>query len=300
MMNKYFMKILPTLLAILIFSVSAYSQGESGVTFANGITVAHMTDYGNTKSREFYGSGISTSDDKLIHHQAFINETKKTYTGYDLEIIPQEDLTKFKILIKPLSIKSDGQILEGRKFTFIPLPEYAGDILIDDGDIITIDIFENPQTKEKITDFVIVTRSKNVGPRFASKHIPNDFTLDDVNLRIDKYEIKINDKSFYKSGGGGSGGNIAVYLPGKGRFIMSPFQREGYAFQKIGVITNNELAFSYGGENYKIISQSPILGLGGKWHCWILFEPDYVPKKEDGSGSGVIVQSGTIDGMFRN
>ncbi len=80
---------------------------------------------------------------------------------------------------------------------------------------------------------------------------------------------------------------------------MSPFQREGYAFQKIGTITNNKVTFSYAGDNYEIISQSPILGNGGKWHCWILFEPNYVPKKSRFSlGSGVFIQSGDIAGMF--
>lgn len=300
---KNLMKILLTQLAIVVFTAFAYGQVESSVGFANGITVAHTTDYGNTLSGKFYASGTSSIQNGLVSHQAFINETNKTYTGYDLEVIPQEDLTKFKILIKPLSITSDSWMFKGQKFTFIPLPKYPDEIMIDDGDIITLDIFENPKTKEKITDFVLVTRSKSTGPRFASKHIPEDFTLDDVELQINKYEIKIDDKSVYKSGGGGgSGGNIAIYLPGKGRFIMSPFSREGYPFQKIGTITNNELTFSYGGEDYKIISQSPILGRGGKWHCWILFEPNYVQKDifGTGSGSGVVVQSGDIKGMFDN
>lgn len=306
---KNFTKILLVQFAIVVFAAFAFGQsesesrfpsGESSIGFANGITVAQATDYGNVKQFRSY-SNLS-SDNELIYHKTFINDSNKTFTGYDLEIIPQTDLKKFKLIIKPLSTKPESRANIGQNYTFIPLPKYMGEILIDDGDIISLDIFENLKTKEKITDYVIITRSKSTGPRFASKRIPRDFTLDDVQIRLDNFEIKINDKSFYKSNGSGSGNNIAIYLPGKGRFIMSPFSREGYPFQKIGTITNNELTFSYGGEDYKIISQSPILGLGGKWHCWILFEPNYIPNKKDGfgSGSGVIVQSGNIEGMFDN
>lgn len=303
---KNLMKIFLTQLAIVIFATFAHGQVESGTIFPNGITVAHTTDYGSVNednSFSAYGYGANSSRNDLITHQSFINKTNKTYTGYDLQVIPQEDLTKFKVLIKPLSVPPKVKNLNIKEdFKFITLPKYPNEILIDDGDIITLDIFENPKTKEKIIDYVLVTRSKSTGPRFASKYIPKDFTIDDVELSFEKYEIKINDESFFKSGGGGSGGNIALYLPGKGRFIASPFPREGYPFQKIATITNNELTFSYGGEDYKIISNLPILGRGGKWHCWIIFQPNHIQKDIFGNGlaSGVIMQSGDIKWIFEN
>lgn len=299
MKTRNLKKILLTQLAIIIFAAVAYGQGESGFTFANGITLAHSTDYGNVKQFRSYGTS-TTNKDEFVHHKIFINDTNKTYTGYDLEIIPQEDLKKFKLLIKPLSIKPDRHVIKEPNFTFVPLPKYLGEILVEDGDIITLDIYENPQTKEKITDFVIVTRSKSVGPRFAEKHIPKNFTIDDVELSVYKFEVKINDKSAYKVGGGASGGNVGIYLPGKGRFIFSPFPREGYAFQKIGEITNNKLSFLYNGEEYTITANSPILGNGGKWHCWVLAQPDFVPKGEFSSKNDVSMQSGSVEGFFND
>lgn len=299
MMNKYLTHAILSLLLIVTFSTFAYTQGESGVTFADGISVTHFVDYGTLPAGEIYSVGTTSSKNDYLYHQAFVNEATKTYSGYDLKVIPQDDPKKFKLLFKPLSIKPNVRVVKEQNFTYIPLPEYLGEIMIDDGDIVTLNIFENPQTKEKVTDLILVTRSKKVGPRFASKYVPKDFTLDDVQLSLKGFNIEIDGKSVHKNGGGASGGNVAVYLPGKGRFIMSPFQRQGYAFQKIGVITNNELEFSYAGENYKITSKEPILGNGGKWHCWILFEPNYVPKVDTKDPIDVITQAGTIEGLFQ-
>jgi hypothetical protein len=62
------------------------------------------------------------------------------------------------------------------------------------------------------------------------------------------------------------------FVPGKGRFIFSLSSHEGYDFQKIGVIDNNKISFSYNGDNYEWVSQQPVLNRYDKWYLWVMHD----------------------------
>ncbi|MBO0800336.1 MAG: hypothetical protein J2P31_16060, partial [Blastocatellia bacterium] len=64
-------------------------------------------------------------------------------------------------------------------------------------------------------------------------------------------------------------------VPGKGRFIFSLYPREGYDFQKIGVLDNNKIIFSYDGDNYEWVCQLPVLERYDKWYLWVLHDESY-------------------------
>ncbi len=294
MKNRFLFAIVFAQLLFFSLSSKTFSQTESSITFVNGLTVAHMIEKGAG-----FSAGGSYNSKTNILYQFFFDENNKTYFGYDLEITPIANTTKFKLRFKPITGKPHPSWRIGKGFQKVNLPNLPREIIVTDGDIISLDIMENPKTKEKIKDFIIVTRKQSVGPGFAERHVPKDFTLDEVNLKLQKYEIVINGKNVYRSGGGGSGSNLAIYIRGKGRFIFSPFQRKGYDFKKIGTIINNKLVFSVQGDEYEIISESPMLGEGGKWHVWVKLEPDYVPPKGNPfPGNRVIVQSGSIERIF--
>ncbi len=293
MKNKFLLSIIFVQLLFCGFTSKTFSQTESSITILNGITVAHMIERGAG-----FSAGGSFNSKTGVLYQFFFDRNNKTYFGYDLEVISVPDTNRFKLLFKPITGKPHPTWRIGKGFRKINLPNLPREIIVNDGDIVSLDIMENPKTKEKIKDFVLVTRKTSVGPRFADRHIPRDFTLDEVNLKLKKYRVNINGKNAHRSAGI-SGGNIAIYIPGRGRFIVSPFQRKGYDFKKIGTIINNRLIFSLGGDNYEIVSETSILGEGGKWNVWVKSQPDYVPPKDSSfSGNDVIVQSGSIEGFF--
>lgn len=278
-------------LVILSNAVEAFSQTEGSITI-NGITVASKIE----KSDGFSAASSFDSKNSVIY-QFFFDENNKTYFGYDLEIVQSKEPDKFKLLIKPISGKLHPSWQSKKDYEKVSIPNLPREITVNDGDIVSLDILENPKTKEKIKNYLLVTKKTYVGPRFADKYISKDFSLDDVNVKLKRYEVLINGKNVFR-GAGVSGNNIALYIPGKGRFIFSPFQRVGYDFKKIGTITNNRLMFSFGTDKYEIVSDSAILGDGGKWNIWVRFEPNYVPSKENTlSGDNVLIQSGSIDGI---
>ena len=66
-----------------------------------------------------------------------------------------------------------------------------------------------------------------------------------------------------KSTIGCQGSLLWFYVPQRGRFIFSLVPREGYSFQKIGILDNNVIEFIIDGEHYEWVSTLPILPNGG-------------------------------------
>jgi hypothetical protein len=80
-----------------------------------------------------------------------------------------------------------------------------------------------------------------------------------------------------KSKLGCEGSLLWIYIPDRGRFIFSLVPREGYAFQKIGMLDDNRIEFELNGEFYEWTSGDSILSTGGVWNLWVLHDPDYTP-----------------------
>ena len=70
---------------------------------------------------------------------------------------------------------------------------------------------------------------------------------------------------------------VWFYVQGHGRFIFSLAPRDGYEFQKVGVVDGNRIEFIMGGDRYEWLSASPILSGGGAWNVWVLHDPKYSP-----------------------
>jgi hypothetical protein len=80
-----------------------------------------------------------------------------------------------------------------------------------------------------------------------------------------------------KSANGCAGALLWFYVQDRGRFIFSLVPRAGYEFQKVGVIEDNRIEFTIGGNTYEWLSSSPILAGGGTWNLWVLHDPQYAP-----------------------
>ncbi len=235
--------------------------------------------------KQLYAMGASSSGGHTFH-RIIADPKNRTFFGYDLVVQKQDGTSKLLVTFKPLS-ETPNQLLKRRApadnttdydtFTAQSLPKYPEALILDSGDTITLDIFENPQTKAKISDVITIT-SKPLGPRTSSsERLPaKDFGIEDVNLRFDSPDILINgEKSNF--GGGASGPVIWFNVFGKGRFIFSFAPQLGYNFQKTGTILDNKILFEHDGQRYEIVNKSPVLGSGGKWNLWVMFDPAYQP-----------------------
>jgi hypothetical protein len=137
----------------------------------------------------------------------------------------------------------------------------------------------NQESGVKIVDVVRVTFDRSSLPESFRESTPKDFTLDAVALSVRGYELSVDGRLVGRSKStiNCSGSLLWLYVPGRGRFIFSLAPREGYSFQKIGILDNNRIEFVIDGERYEWQSALPILPNGGSWNLWVLLDPNYTP-----------------------
>lgn len=165
-----------------------------------------------------------------------------------------------------------------------PLPNYPDDLIIEDGDSITLELLENRSTNTKISDVItIMYESKNSGFVYSSGNssgsTAKSFTIENVHLKMEKPDVFINGKK-YKTGSSVAGNINWIYIKGKGRFIFSFEPQPRFDFQKIGIIQDNKISFELNGDKHEIVSKSLILGQAGKWNLWVMHDTAYRPTNE--------------------
>ena len=282
MKNKHFAQIFAVLLLVGgAIQNAAAQQGQ--ISFSNGISVAINTSQ-NGENRNLSNIYTSSSTDRNVIHRVMIDRKSKIYFGYDLEVFASGDAKQFEVLISPLTMKEVNSVVERmsgvKDFSERSLPKYPSKITIQSGDTIVLDILENPQTKEKISDSIKITqgRQKNFDYTFDSGN-PKDFTINDVQLSLLGFDVYVNEEKVKFGGGGMYGAVLWIYFPNKGRFIFSPIEQSAAEFQKIGVIADKTISFNYAGVSYKFVSNKPVLGSGGKWNLWVMFDENYKPSE---------------------
>lgn len=280
MKTKIFIKIGLLVLILLNGVIMTHAQ-EGAITFKSGIIVAMRTEIMSVNSQNSQLGKFSivdwsaTADGKDIVHRVIKDAKNNIHISYDLEIVPQPEKEKFKVLIKPSPAAQKGVSDTGPEPGKI-LIKNPNQILVNDGDIISFDILENPRTSEKVTDLIKITRNRReFGDYFIERMPAKDFTVDAVGINLVNFEVFINNEKLLKFNGGARTPLVHVYFKNKGRFIFSLFARPGYNFQKIGLIEDNKITFTYNGTNYKFVSSLPIVNQGGKWNLWVLYDANY-------------------------
>ncbi|HYE64872.1 MAG TPA: hypothetical protein VD966_04780 [Pyrinomonadaceae bacterium] len=226
-------------------------------------------------------------DDNNVIHRVLVDHEGNFIFGYDLAVEPVASSKQFKVSIRPLGPEFERQLRAGPASqtqraqamqNIHTLPRSADVQIIDDGDAFALDLLVNRETGVKIVDVVKVSfdRSRLLEVPFSP---PRDFTLDNVEMAVKDYRLLMDGKLIGggRATSGCAGALVWVYVPDHGRFIFSLMPREGYHFQKAGVIEDNKILFNAGGKHYEWVSSSPIVGRGGAWNLWVLLDPTYVP-----------------------
>lgn len=262
---------------------------------------------GSLEARSVVGPQASSGGPRVIH-RVLVDADGDFVFGYDLKVEALSPLRQFRVSVGPLGTEFAEQLRAGNRIAgarVAPGPDIhtisrsTEAQLIDDGDAFALDLLVNPQTGVKIVDMVKVSfdRAKLWQAPGGEQYPVRDFTLANVELAVRDYKLLINDEQV--AGGrptrGCEGALIWFYVPGKGRFIFSLIPHEGYDFRKVGVIEDNKISFSLGGDRYEWVSSAPVVGNGGNWNLWVLLDSTYIPipefyppaQKEEASATGL-------------
>lgn len=294
MRDKILFNSLLTFCLLCVLSVKSRAQ-DATVEFGDiGVSIAFkarkVSADSNRKYRiddNFYSQMYVEKNKNKTLHRVVSDRESGLYFGYDLKIGFDVGTGKASFSVLPLSIKP---IMEKplRDLTASSLPEYPEMMIVEDGDLITLDILENPQTKVKIVDTIKV-KIAGIGKAATSavyggknsSAVPTPPVRD---LKLENFQtMKLTNVKIFVNGvqaadpGGMTGPIMYFYIPEKGRFIFSLSPHEGYDFQKIGTLAGNEISFTANGDSYKLVSSSPILAAGGSWNLWVLYDPKFRP-----------------------
>lgn len=215
------------------------------------------------------------TDDQVIH-RVLQNPRGEYIFGYDLVVQADADSKKFTITVKPLDTALENKLAGSRIPT---LREGAQPQVVDDGDSFALDLLVNQNAGVKIVDVVKVSFERSKLWDDGAAPMPRDFTLDAVALRVVNFKLSIGGRQVMTGipGAKFAGALLWCYVEGHGRFILSLVPRDGYPFEKTGIISDNKIEFRAHGRQYEWFSSESILPGGGSWNVWVLHDPTYRP-----------------------
>ena len=219
-----------------------------------------------------------------IIHRVLTDADRRVIFGYDLWVNSDPVTRKFRLAVLPADEAFRQTFLKDSararaNDTFATFPKSIEPQTLDDGDAVSLELLVNQQLGMKIVDVVKVTFDRSTLRDSTPENQPRDFSLDAVSLAMKGYELLIDGKVVGRSKStiGYTGSLLWFYVPERGRFIFSLVPREGYSFQKIGVLEGNKIEFVVNGELYEWLSGTEILPNGGSWNLWVLHDSRYTP-----------------------
>lgn len=228
-------------------------------------------------------------DESGVVHRLLVDGHGNIVFGYDLLVNAITATHTFRVTARPLdklfearlSARREGASVNTRTpFNVNTITHATGEHTVEDGETFALDLLVNDQLGLKVVDYVKVASDKSrlqLAP--GTPPVPaRDFAVTNVELAVNNYELKIDGNTLRTASVRRSctGSLLWLALPEQGRFIFSLAPHTGYDFEKVGVIEDNKIVFSWKGVRYEWISAAPIVGSGGVWNLWVLHDPTYV------------------------
>jgi hypothetical protein len=227
-------------------------------------------------------------DEGNVVHRLLADAQGNIIFGYDLVVDALTTAHTFRVTARPLDrlfearlrARREGLVGNSQKpFTVKTLNRATGEHTVEDGETFALDLLVNDQLGLKVVDYVKVATDKSRLQLAPSAPVPaRDFAVTNVELAVNNYQLRIDGANVRTAGVRRSctGSLLWFALPEQGRFIFSLAPHNGYGFEKVGVIEDNKIVFSWKGVRYEWISEAPIVGSGGVWNLWVLHDPAYV------------------------
>ena len=266
--------------------------------------------------------GTGTADESGVIHRITLDAARRVYFGYDVVVLPLEGLNEYRLTVQPLTLTPQmaSRLLgeDHAKWTFLaaPLLETPGTSVkaktmsmdINGGDVLALTLLKNEATGQRIIDYVTVQRGSGrpegwrrfdeAVPRrefaFASG-APRDFRVEDAELHIRDPRVSINgqlQESTIGNWGDEAGVIVWLYVPKRGRFLLSLTPGEKPGFKKAGEVRGTTLTFTVGGTAYSLVSGSRIAPGQSAFNLYVLHEPAWVPTYPNANLAVIIMGTG--------
>jgi hypothetical protein len=249
--------------------ISGGSASKNGVGFRYETRVEPRIE--GQKVIGFGGGGIHVA---AKFHRYLQDDATRRYVGYDLTLDKRSDGTMV-VTLGPLSMSGEKLGLKG-EWTAVPLRVNSTPQSVKSGDEITIEMFSNPATGQKIVDHLFFDDTP--GALRLPEGSPRDYTIDDVPLSLVGAKISLNGKNLESAGKGGvSGEAVYFYLPNHGRYAMSLAPNLELGFRKLGEVRGSRITFRNGNDTWTIDCDRPVAPGGGVFNLYVYPDPGWRP-----------------------
>jgi hypothetical protein len=238
-----------------------------------------------------------------VGHRYFFDEDTKTFWGYDylLEPGPQPDtylLSTFELGMSALDIMTLGRYADPREWKKLPLAAYPKPQKVDVGDTVSIEIWNDATTGQKVFDRIHIAGPApsnlasqlrsfggTVGPRQDRMPIPTvsgtarEFSVDDAEMHLVQPRITVNGatQDAIRTGPAATGALVWFYLPHRGRFILSLSPRHELGFVKAGEVRGGAVTFTLDKDEFKLESPTPVASGSAPYILYVLHDPEWAP-----------------------
>lgn len=290
----------------LIALVSAVASGQpssapslsSGASLGASLQPSLRTDPpSSTLARRFSAEGVSNGS--TFFRRVVRDAANRTYFGYELRLEPQRQPGTYLATFSKLGatlLDSD------TAWTIKPLPAIPDPRVVHDGDTITIDLFVDPTTGDKLIDGIRLSffpRALRATP--TARPIPttlgtaHEFSAGDAELQIVQCRVSLNGALQGVIGHTVRGSLVWLYLPGHGRYVLSLTPRAGLDFKQSGEVRGGAISFARDGDSINLESFTPIAPGDAPYLLYILHDPQWEPTSENQKSAPAIGTVGAAE-----
>jgi len=233
-----------------------------------------MVEPARPKGQELHFGG-GGADDGNTNHRILEDMDQKRFFGYDLQVNVLAT-GQFQLNFKPLTVTASMRKwmdLDG--WTEIPLPSLPASKVVNGGETVAVDLMVNPGTGEKIVEYI------TVGSPTGSGGTARDFQMNDVQMLLTSPQLHLNGKSLeWNHGdahGAASGSVVWVYVPDRGRFLISFAPLAELGFRQAGEARGSLIKFVWNGETYELKGNERIMPADGAWSIYVYQDRGYQP-----------------------
>jgi hypothetical protein len=248
---------------------------------------------------EFSSATTATTGSEIIY-RIMQDRSRKICFGYraQVEVLPEPNT--YRVTFRELGLTPQEALNfffhsdDPSGWTVLSTPGWGlgAPQTVRGGDVVELNLLTNSATNQRIVDYVTIQEpargqpvtfgNVNTPPRefaFATGS-PRDFRSDDAELRIRAPRLSINGKLDPTTTGTNfeiSGPVVWIYVPNRGRFVLSLMPHPDLGFRKAGEVRGSSLTIRDGPDTLSLVAGAPITSTQAAFNLYVFHDPAWKP-----------------------
>ena len=253
-------------------------------------------------------SGFGTAYDVTspdVVHRVLLDRTRKVYFGYNVRVQPQ-GANGYRLTLSPLTLTAelDRRLGEPSTWTQLPAPQFPAPRIIRGGEVLQLGLLTNERWGQQVTEYVTVQEpplprgfDDGLQPRrefSVGIGATHDFTVSEAELRLAAPRVSVNGTFVDASAqvrADEAGAIVWLYLPNRGRFLLSLSPHAAQGFRRAGETRGTSLRFTVGKDVITIANGARVAPGRSAYNLYVLHQPAWKPTYANANVDAVILGS---------